>query len=143
MRDNIIIEKIWQDKDFFEVSIKCSNNKISAITEIYLTNELIDELYEKIEFVLQFQKKNIKWESGMRGNGSTSCVEFDITMKDKSGHINIEVYMELNDGGCLEKHHCCFYVNTELGLLYEFNNHLMCLKDRVIGRKVSLMPENH
>lgn len=141
MIDNIIMEKVWEDEDFFEVSIKCLNKKISAITEIYVTNELVNGLYEKINSILQFQKETVIWKSGMRGNDSTSCVEFNITMKDACGHVIIEVYMEINDGGDLDKHHCCFYVNTEIGMLDKFNNQLISLKERGIGRKISLIPQ--
>ena len=58
--------------------------------------------------------------------------------KDKRGHIQIEVYMELQDGGSFAEHHCCFYVNTEIGMLMEFGKNLQKIKQPILGRKIRL-----
>lgn len=139
MADNIKMKRIWQDTDFFEVLVTCTTEKISASTEVYLTDAMLDELHEQIEDFLQFKNETVMWTSGERGNQSTPCIEFDIFLKDVSGHVLIEVFMELNDGGSLDKHNCCFYLNTELGKLYNFNAKLICLKEKEIGISISLI----
>lgn len=58
--------------------------------------------------------------------------------KDRQGHFIIEVFAELQDGGEYEKHNCCFYVNTEYGLLMNFCNRLERIKQRKIGYIIEL-----
>ena len=58
--------------------------------------------------------------------------------KDKLGHIQIEVYMELDDGGIFSSHNCCFYVSTELGLLLKFNKALYLFKEQQLKQKITL-----
>ena len=55
-------------------------------------------------------------------------VSLNFLHKDKLGHLLVEVYMELDDGGKLSIHNCCFYINTEVGLLTEFCERLPRLK---------------
>lgn len=141
MTDNIKMERIWQDIEFFELLVTCTNRNITVSTEVYMTDTSIDELHEQIGTILQLKDKTVLWTSGERGNQSTPCIEFNISMKDPGGHVLIEVFMELNDGGSLDKHHCCFYLNTELGMLYDFNEKLMKLKEKKIGTSISLIPE--
>ena len=142
MIDNIKIEKIWQDEDFFEVLVTCSNNMITASTEVYVTELAVKQLQNEIDQFLELKKPDIFWKSGERGNQSTPCVEFKMCMKDSSGHVLVETFMELNDGGNLDKHICCFYINTELGMLHDFNSKLSTLMSPVIGTSVSLVEED-
>lgn len=46
--------------------------------------------------------------------------------------------MELNDGGLLSRHNCCFFINTESGLLYKFLCDLPKIKQKHIGIQVIL-----
>ena len=55
-----------------------------------------------------------------RGNASTACVSSRFFWKDKLGHIGVEVFAELDDGGDYTEHNCCFFVSTEYGLLMNF-----------------------
>lgn len=142
MVDNIKIERIWQDEDFFEILVTCSNNVITASTEVYVTELAVKQLQNEIDQFLQLKKSDIFWRSGERGNQSTPCVEFKMCMKDSSGHVLVEIFMELNDGGDLDKHTCCFYINTELGMLHGFNSKLSTLMNPVIGTSVSLVEED-
>ena len=142
MVDNIRIERIWQDEDFFEILVTCNNDVITASTEVYVTNLAIKQLQNEIAQFLQFKKTEIFWKSGERGNQTTSCVEFKICMKDSNGHVLIEAFMELNDGGSLDKHTCCFFINTELGMLQDFNSKLGMLINPMIGTNVSLVEED-
>ena len=139
MTDNIEMKRVWQDTDFFEILITCTSKTISASTEVYLTDATIDDLYNQIKAFLQFERSEVLWASGERGNQSTPSVAFRIFMKDSSGHVRIETFMELNDGGNLDKHNCCFYVNTEFGMLYNFNIKLPHIKEKVIGKTISLI----
>ena len=66
------------------------------------------------------------------------CQSRNAIHKDKLGHILVEVYLELNDGGDYDYHNCCFYVDTELGLLEEFSKKLYILKEPQLGKVIKL-----
>ena len=46
--DNIIFRKIWQDDDVMELTVECSSPLITATSEIYVSDSLIDELISKL-----------------------------------------------------------------------------------------------
>lgn len=65
-------------------------------------------------------------------------MSFRFFRKDTLGHIVIEVFMELDDGGNYTQHHCCFYVGTEVGLLLNFCESLKQLKKESAGYEIQL-----
>lgn len=48
MEDNITLRKIWQDDDMMELTVECSSPIITATSEIYVSDSLIDELISEI-----------------------------------------------------------------------------------------------
>jgi hypothetical protein len=46
--------------------------------------------------------------------------------------------MQLDNGSSLEKHNCCFYIETELGLLLQFARNIKSLNDYSKEARVSL-----
>ena len=123
MEDNITLRKIWQDDDVIELTVVCSSPIITATSEIYVSDSLIDELI---------------WANEERGDASTACVSFRFFREDALGHIAIEVFAELDDGGDYSKHNCCFFVRTEYGLLMNFCDHLDQLKNGSVGCEIRL-----
>lgn len=138
MKDYIKIKKVWTDTFYFQVEITCSSDSIRAKNQIYTSEDNINDLCRKIENFVSGKVEECIWENGTRGNKSVACVSFRFIRKDKLGHILIEVYLEIDDGGTLEDHHCCFYVNTELGLLSNFSKNLPQLNEPIIGTTVIL-----
>lgn len=138
MSDYLTFLKIWQDEFFFQIKITCSSKVITVSNEIYSSNQYIDDLYNKLKIFLNEKVTEILWENGTRGNHSTACVSLRFLHKDKLGHILIEVFMELDDGGDYSSHNCCFYLNTEIGLLERFCEKLPQLKQESLGIKVIL-----
>lgn len=139
MENNIIIEKIWSDEFFFSVKIKCVSEIISAITEVYISNENLQELYRRGNaFLVDNSLMETYWESGTKGDSSTACISFKFIKMDKQGHIRIEVFMELDDGGKLSEHTCRFFVHTEIQQLYDFVSKLPRIVKNEIGYKVAL-----
>ena len=57
-------------------------------------------------------------------------------------YVLIECFMELNDGGSLEKHNCCFFVNAELGMLHDFSSKMDELKKPELGVAISLLDKD-
>ena len=139
MSGNIKIEKIWKDVDFFEVMVTCANENITASSPVYLTNTLVDQLHDEIDSLLSTISDLISWQSHAPAGSADPCFALKMWRKDSTGHVRIEVYLELNDGGDLNKHNCCFYIDTEIGLLYEFNQKLDTIKNGEIGTVISLL----
>lgn len=122
--DNIIFKRVWQDDDFFSVMITCSSPLVTAMTEYYVSETIINELICLIEEFVSGRQTKAKWQSGAFGNGTTPCISLEFVKQDSRGHIRIEAVMEIEDGGNLDMHKCCFYINTELGLLERFGKRL-------------------
>lgn len=138
MKDNIILRKVWQDNDMAEVEVICSSSVVTAVSKIYVCNEIIDELRLEIDLFLRECIQEGFWISGELGNDSTACVSFRFNKKDRQGHVLVEVFMELDDGGGFDKHNCCFYVNTEYGMLMNFCKSLNYLKTNLPGFALQL-----
>ena len=138
MKDNIIFSKIWEDDDIIELKVECSSSVATISSQIYVSDSLIDELIFQIK---QFLDGNIEeglWANEDKGNDSTACVSLRFFSKDKLGHIIIEVFAELDDGGNFNEHNCCFFVGTEYGLLMSFCESLVCLKNHPVGYEIRL-----
>ena len=109
MEDNITLRKIWQDDDVIELTVVCSSPIITATSEIYVSDSLIDELISEITKFLNGNKEGF-WANEERGDASTACVSFRFFREDELGHIAIEVFAELDDGGDYSKHNCCLLI---------------------------------
>ena len=66
MKDNIIFRKIWQDDDVIELTVECSSPIITATSEIYVSDSLIDELISEITKFLNGNKEGFCCKAYMR-----------------------------------------------------------------------------
>jgi len=128
-----MIRKIWQDEieDLFTIQMVACSNVIWAQASSYSQNIMIDELLSKLEGFINGKVDEVLWENGKKGgvaNFWSSYLSLKFFHKNKLGHVRAEVYMELDDGGEFSEHNCCFYVETELGLLEKFYKKLPLLK---------------
>jgi len=143
MQDYIAFKKIWQDEteDLFELQMIASSRLICACSSAYAGQATIDELMSGLDRFINGKTNEFLWESGSRGGAAGLGPLFQSLRffhKNKLGHILIEVYMELSDGGNPSEHNCCFYVETELGLLEAFYKKLHLLKESDIDIKIIL-----
>lgn len=138
MLDYICFERIWQDDTFFQLGIECASRSIIARSCSYTSNESIAVLISKLNAFLDGTTSSFYWINGEKGNLTTPCFSLEFCKKDNKGHIQVEVYLELDDGGPLETHNCCFYVNTEFGALSSFLEDVTELMKPQIGKKVFL-----
>lgn len=138
MKDNIIFSKIWQDDDVIELKVVCSSSVATITSKIYVSDPLIDELICQIKQFLDGNNEEGLWANEDKGNDSTACVSLRFFRKDKLGHIVIEVFAELDDGGDYTEHNCCFYISTEYGLLMSFCESLVQLKKNQVGYEIQL-----
>lgn len=138
MKDNIIFSKIWEDDEVIALKVICSSSVATITSKIYVSDPLIDKLIYQIK---QFLDGNIEeglWANEAKGNESTACLSLRFFRKDKLGHIGIEVFAELDDGGKYSEHNCCFYISTEYGLLMSFGESLVQLKKNLSGHEIQL-----
>ncbi len=138
MQDSMKFERIWQEDNFFEIKITCRAEVIAVTTQVYISDENIDELCAKLNIFLDGDDETVLWKCGTKGDDSTTCFSLAFMRSNQLGHVRIEVYMELNDGGLLSRHNCCFFINTESGLLYKFLCDLPKIKQKHIGIQVIL-----
>ena len=141
MEDFITVEAVWQDEAYslYRWEITASSPLITAVTTVYIDTQQIQELEKTISDYLENRVSEICWEVGdKRAIFAGSYVSFRFCEKDKHGHVRIEVWMGLEDGKNLFEHNCCFYVNTELGLLDTFCRRLKSMRYAEVGKKISL-----
>ena len=136
--DRLSFERIWEDDGFFEIKVTAQSEIISAATASYTDNERIGKLSSRLKSFPLSDDDSFFWENGEKGDWSAACFSLLFTCKDKLGHIRIEVYMELDDGGAYSKHNCCFYIYTEPGALNEFGRDLARLLTPGCGQKAEL-----
>ena len=130
MNDNIVFKKIWEDANLIEIELTCISPVITTTSRILVCDDLIDELADKINQFLEGKIKETIWQNEEKGNKSPPCAILHFLNKDARGHILVEVFLEVDDGGDFTKHNCCFYINTEHGLLMNFSNKLSRLKSK-------------
>lgn len=138
MGDYMTIQKIWLDADFAQFAVECSSAAITARGKIYATDAMIDQLNLHLRQFLQGQVKEVTWANEEKGDNSTPCLLLRFFHKDALGHIGVEVYLELEDGGDYSSHNCCFYLSSEIGLLDTFCNQLPRLQQKVLPVTVTL-----
>ena len=138
MIDNIYMKKLWQEDTLFEVEFICVSHNIKCISNVYVSCDDLDDLYIQISSFLD-RKISSFWKCGERGNETLPCISFKFIHIDKLGHVIIEIFTELNDGGNLDEHTACFYINSEIGLLYQFREKIEFFREIPIGEKISLI----
>jgi len=112
--DMLTFERIWEDRDFFEIKIVAQTEIICASVRSYTTTSSINELASRLKtFPENFDDKYL-WENGEKGDGSTPFVSLEFWCSDKFGNVTVEVYMEIDDGASYNKHNCCFFIKTEI-----------------------------
>ena len=112
-----------------------------ATTEVYVTDSDIVKLATALSSFPSERESEISWQI----IGTTEAPKnfsLKVFQKDKCGHLLIEVYMVINDGDCGEKHHCCFFIQTEIGRLNTFGKRLLSLNKPVLGTKIALADDD-
>ncbi len=138
MTDKLEMEILWCDNELTELRVDCFSSAVSASTHIYVSDQLVADLIKQINLFLSGKRTECIWMNEEKGDNTTACLSLRFINADKCGHIFIEVYMEIDDGGRYSDHHCCFYITTELGLLTAFCNDLELLRTKIPGIKVTL-----
>lgn len=137
MKDNIIMEKIWEDSDLIELKIICNAEYIEAFQSCYIPIQFLEKVHNEINAYIDNSNQNCYLEFGKKTGNYTPAFSMDILKMDKLGRIKIEVDMEISDND-ERKHRCSFFIESEIGLLEQFNNKLLKLEKDEIGNKIML-----
>lgn len=117
--NNIKITKEWEDASLLELKIEAVSEYISANQLCYIQDMDLEKNGVKIkEYSYEFSK-SCYVEFGKKTGKYTPAFSLEFLPADKSGKIKIEVDMEIADNE-ERKHRCCFYVDSEIGLVEQF-----------------------
>jgi len=136
--DNIIIEKIWCDKDFFEIKIIANNEFITVYQECYTQESKLKKNAEAILQYLTNSEKECYVEYGKKTGNYTPAFSMKLLPADYHGHIKIEMDIEIADN-LNRSHRCMFYIESEIGLVEQFANNMLVLAKSELGYRISLL----
>lgn len=135
--DNIVFEKIWQDGNLIELKIFANSEFVSAYQNCYIQNNILEEVAEKILNFMGKYNESCYLEFGKKKGNYTPAFSMCILPADMSGHVKIEVDIEIADNET-RSHRCCFYVKSELGKIEQLGKNLKKLVTGQEGSVVSL-----
>lgn len=135
--DYLSFEKIWQDNELLELKISAGSEFVSAYQNCYIQDKALENIAEKIAGYSRNYTESCYLEFGKKEGAYTHAFSMCILPAEVSGHIKIEVDIEIDDND-IRAHRCCFYVNSELGLVEKLGSSLKRLISGEIGELVSL-----
>ena len=135
--DYLSLKKIWQDNELLELKISAGSEFVSAYQSCYIQDKALECIAERIAGYSRDDTEPCYLEFGKKEGACTPAFSMCILPADVSGHIKIEVDMEIDDNDT-RAHRCCFYVNSELGLVEKLGSSLKRLIFGEIGERVSL-----
>lgn len=117
MDDNITISKMYHQDNLIQLKVEAKSKYVSIWQDCFIEDA---NLEQNIEGLLKFikNKKDTYLEFGIKTGNYTPAFSMQLN-SDKTGHIQIELDMEIPDNNT-RKHRCEFYVKTEEGLLENF-----------------------
>ena len=135
--DNLIFEKVWQDESLIELKISAESEFVSAFQSCYIQDTRLEEIADKICDFAENYNEACYLEFGKKEGNYTPAFSMCMLPADMSGHVKIEVDIEIADND-MRSHRCCFYVKSELGLIEQLGIALKELLKGQEGNKVSL-----
>ena len=137
IKDNIIIEKKWQEENLIELKIIANSEYVSAYQSCYIQEDNLITISKKIiEFTYNYKKKCYV-EFGKKEGNYTPAFSMCFLPADLHGNVKIELDLEISDNNT-RSHRCCFYVNSELGLVEKFGKGLLEIIKEKEGIKITL-----
>lgn len=128
--DNISIERIWQDQEFYKIRMMAQSKYVCATIDIFVQD--ITDLANTLAVYPQNAPEYF-WKQEYE----SKSLSFHVTQKDKCGHLLVEIGLFSNELG--DEYQCCFRIETEIGLLNIFGQRLLQVnKQDSIGTKIVL-----
>lgn len=135
--DYISFEKVWQEDNLIELKIVASSEFASAYQNCYIQDVDLEIIAKRISEYAQNYKEVCYLEFGKKEGDFTPAFSMCILPADMSGHLKIEVDIEIDDNS-VRMHRCCFYVNSELGLVEIFGQSIRKLVLAELGEMAVL-----
>ena len=135
--DNIIFKKVWQDDNLIELEISASCEFASAYQSCYVEDKVLLEISNRIQKYIDNCNESCYLEFGKKEGNYTPAFSMCILPVDTSGHMQVEVDIEIADNDT-RLHRCCFYVKSELGLIERLGISLKNLVTALEGETVLL-----
>ena len=135
--DNIIVKKIWEDSEFFEVNIDFSSDKLSTNIDVYVTNDIINNISMMTMSFLDKQN-SCYFEIGEK-NDDYPYIRVNFNKIDLHGNAVLDVYIEYNSEDFDNRFYCFFPMYIEHGLLYSFGKRIKKLNEMLIDESVSVL----
>lgn len=132
VNNNMIFEKIWQDKDLIELRITAISKYVNAYQNCYVENNFLKGVPEIISNYIKNYDEECYIEFGKKEGNFTPAFSMKFLPADIHGYVKIEVDLEIADNET-RAHRCCFYVDSELGLIERMGKSLSELGDSEIG----------
>lgn len=115
----IKMERLWSDVHCIELKITARCIDIQSALNIYLGEDYLKDLKNKLVSFPTDKEDIIEWEIGSKKGNSSGYFRFKAFIYDELGHVAIEVEM---DNMCkspysLKSH---FYILTEISSLNDF-----------------------
>lgn len=124
--NNLLLEKVWEDTDFYQIKVKALAGNISAETKVYVTKENIIALSDSIKNLIDKRYSEFYWEIGDTDLSAESFFSIRLTEYDKQGHFKFVLKFGFqNDDN--ENYGCSFPITTETGLLLHFAKNVLLL----------------
>ncbi len=135
--NNIVIEKIWEDETIIEIKITAISQFVTAYQNCYTDELTLLDISKKIvEFTNNFTK-DCYIQIGEKEGNYTSAFSMNFMQANSSGHVNIEMDIEIDDIKN-RSHRCKYFVEGELGAIERLGNKLKTLCKSAIGIQISL-----
>ena len=135
--DNILIEKIWHDKELMEIRIIAKTEFVNIYQECYIAESDFEKNIESIFQYIEEPKRECYTEYGNKKGNYTPAFSMLFLPIDVHGHIKIEMDIEIADNNT-RTHRCLFYVNSEIGLLEQFAYRMKILIKAEDGYEIKL-----
>ncbi len=135
--DNITFEKIWQDENLIELKIAANSEFVSAYQSCYIQDKELEKIADKIRYFAENYSETCYLEFGKKEGNYTPAFSMSILPADLSGHVKIEIDIEIADNDT-RSHRCCFYVKSESGIIEQLGISLKNLIRERDGSEVSL-----
>ena len=135
--DNIVFKKIWQDENLIELKISGTSEFVSVYQHCYIEDNDLIEIARKMHNFINDYNKEYYFEFGNKSYNYTPAFSMRILPADITGHIKIETDFEIADNDS-HLHRCCFYINSQLGLIDDLGKSIENLIFENVGVEISL-----
>lgn len=135
--NNLIFEKVWQDEELCELKITAFSQYVNAYQFCYVEKNFLQEISEIILNYIKNYSKECYIELGKKEGDFTPAFSMKFLPADIYGHVKIEVDLEIADNET-RIHRCCFFVESELGLIEKIGKRFLILEDSDLGSVCAL-----